>query len=937
MRASPASGVASQNLRLPSDAPAAAQEVYRRPVRRRRDTDDRPDARPLTARAGRGTLALDRAWHGPGGWWHEEALRMRVSPALPRGPAQARPQNVPSPLTRLIGREAEVAAVREALLAPEVRLLTLVGAPGIGKTRLALAVARALSAAPTAGEDLEPGAGPEFAGGVCFVPLAPLRDPELVLPAIAQALGVREVVGRPILDHLRAALRDRRRLLVLDNCEHLPAAAPLVGELLAACPGLTVLATSRAPLHVYGEHQYPVPPLALPNLGRRADPVALAEVPAVALLIERAQAVRPDFGLTARNAAAVAEVCVRLDGLPLALELAAARLKLLPPNALLARLGSRLDLLTGGARDRPARHQTLRAALAWSHDLLSAGEQRLLRRLAVFAGGCTLEAAEAVCAFGAEEAVGDGGLPSASPVFDRLAALVDQSLIQETDQPTGEPRFVMLETIREDGLERLEASGEVAEVRRRHAEYYLGLMAAAEYPQLVGQRAGHKNWTEGLWGDFDNLRLALAWSREEAGQGRVEGARLALQTAPALSDVWLQQGQFGEARRWLEWMLAESDDAPTPARVKALAFTGFVAFAQGDHGRASELIEAAVVASRELADERLLAHSLRYLGTVAHRRGAVEQAAAALEESLALYRRLGELWGVAKVLDPLSQVARDQGDDDRAMALAEESVALSRAHGASLTVAGALTNLGLVAWQQGRYRRAAAVCEESLAMYSELGVLWGFAVASCTMGLAAWRLGDHRRAAALLTEGLTQAWQNGHREWIGVGLNYLACVVCDQRDYRRAARLLAATEAVWAELGGAPWPASRADHDRAVCAARAALGEEAFAAAFAQGRAMTLEEAVEDARSPADAVPAAAPAHEPPADRELSLLTPREREVAGLVARGLTDPQLAAALVIGRRTAEKHVASCLRKLGLATRAGLAAWAVERGLAAARPD
>ena len=267
---------------------------------------------------------------------------------------------------------------------------------------------------------------------------------------------------------------------MLDNCEHLLAAAPAVAELLAACPGLTVLATSRAPLHLYGEHEYPVPPLALPDLARLADPAALAGVPAVALLVERARAVRPDFRLTAENAPAVAEVCVRLDGLPLALELAAARLKLLPPQAILARLGSRLDLLTGGARDRPARHQTLRAALAWSHDLLSAGEQRLLRRLAVFAGGCTLEAAEAVCAFGAGEERGDGGPPSASPVFDRLAALVDQSLLQQRDQPDGEPRFVMLETIREDGLERLEASGEAPATRRRHAEYYLGLLEAAE-------------------------------------------------------------------------------------------------------------------------------------------------------------------------------------------------------------------------------------------------------------------------------------------------------------------------------------------------------------------------------------------------------------------------------------------------------------------------
>ena len=851
------------------------------------------------------------------------ALVPRSAPALP------------APLTGLIGRAADVAAVRDVLLAPEVRLLTLVGAPGIGKTRLGLAVAHALVGSPPAGADGEWGAEPGFVDGVVFVPLAALRDPELVVPAIAQALGIRDSGDRPVLDGLKAVLGDRRLLLVLDNCEHLPAAAPLVAELLAACPGLTVLATSRAPLHVYGEHEYPVPPLTVPDLARLADPAALAGVPAVTLLVERARAVRPDFALTAENAEAVAEVCVRLDGLPLALELAAARLKVLPPQAILARLGSRLDLLTDGARDRPARHQTLRAALAWSHDLLSAGEQRLLRRLAVFVGGCTLEAAEAVCAFGTEEE-GDWVPTSASPIFDRLAALVDQSLLQQKDQPTGEPRFAMLETIREDGLERLEASGEATATRRRHAEYYLGLMGAIEHPLLGVDRPERKAWTERLQGEFDNLRAALAWSREEGRQGRAEGAGRALRTAWTLTYFWTSQGHFSEAREWLEWMLAASDDAPTPTRVKVLSAVGWLAFAQGEFGRASALHEAAVDASRALADERLLAYSLCYLGTVARHRGAVEQAAAALRESLALYRTLGDSWGVARVLRNLSLVAQDQGDD-RAVILGEESVALLRTHANKQGLAHALQTLGLVAWRRGEYRRAGAVCEESLAIFRELRVPQGVAMASCALGLVAWRLGDQRRATSLLTEGLTQAWTVGDREWIGVALNYLASVACDQHDYRRAARLLAATEAIWSALGAAPWPTSRADHERAVRAARSALGEDEFQAAWAEGRVMTLEQAVEDARSLAEAVPAAASTGEPPAEREHLLLTRREREVAALVAQGLTDAQLAEALVIGRRTAEKHVANCLGRLGLATRAALAGWAVEQGLPAPPPD
>jgi len=856
--------------------------------------------------------------HGRGRHKPRIALIPRSAPALP------------APLTRLIGRTAEVAAVRDALLAPEVRLLTLVGAPGIGKTRLGLAVAHALAAGPPVGAVQERAAEPRFADGVVFVPLAPLRDPVLVIPAIAHALGVPDIGGRPVLDGLKAALGDRRLLLVLDNFEHLPATAPLVGELLAACPGLTVLATSRAPLHVYGEHEYPVPPLALPDLGRIADPPALAGVPAVTLLVERARAVRPDFRLTAENAAAVAEVCVRLDGLPLALELAAARIKLLPPQAILARLGSRLDLLTDGARDRPARHQTLRAALAWSYDLLSAGEQRLLRRLAVFVGGCTLEAAEAVCAFGVGEADGEGVPPSASPVFDRLAALVDQSLLQQRDQPGGEPRFVMLETIREDGLERLEASGEAPATRRRHAEYYLGLLEVAE---LEFRRAGHTVWLEQLQGEFDNLQAALVWSREEARQGRADGARRALQGASTLMRLWSFRGQLDDGRGWLEWTLAASGDAPTPARARALHAAGFLAFDKGEHSKAFTLHEAALHASRALADERSAADSLRGMGMAARAQGAVEQAAAALEESLALYRRLGDLWGVALALRPLSLVAQDRGDYDLAMTLAEESLALVRAHADERDLAHGLHALGLVAWLRGEYHRAVALCEESLAIFCELGLPRGIAIARCKLGLVAWRMGDQRRAAALLTEGLAQAWDIGDSQWIGVALNYLASVACDQHDYRRAARLLAATESVWAAFDSVPWPASCADHERAVSAVRSALGEAAFAAAFEQGQAMTLEAAVEDALSRADALPDAAPVGESPADRELSLLTPREREVAALVARGLTDAQLAEVLVISRRTAEKHVANCLGKLGLATRAGLAAWAVERGLAA----
>ena len=786
---------------------------------------------------------------------------------------------LPSPLTSFVGREREVAAVAALLRQDGARLVTLTGPGGVGKTRLALKVAAELA--------------PVFADGVAFVPLAPVADPDLVAATVARALGVREVPGWSPDDLLANALGVRRLLLVLDNFEHVVEAAPQVAGLLAACPNLAVLATSRALLRVSGEHGFPVPPLSLPGSATATTAAVVGSAEAVRLFIKRAQAVNPAFALTDANAAVVADVCRRLDGLPLAVELAAARADLLTPSALLSRLDRRLPLLTTGPRDAPARLRTLRDAIAWSHALLSPAEQRLFRRLAVFADGFSVEAAEAVCEGMRDE---DGGMrtdetippPLASTliphpsVFDGIASLAANSLLRQEPGSDEEPRFGMLETVREYGLERLAASGEAEEIRRRHAAWCLAL---AEQAEIVAAWGGpeHKRWLDRLEAELPNLRAALAWLAETGD------AEASLVLAGALVGVWHFRGHRAEGRAWLEPALARGGGAPTAARAKALRALGTVERFLGG-GRAVAFAAESLAIWRELGEPRRIADALLMLGIELEYRAEHARAAAVLEEAAELLDGLGEPARAAVARLQLGVGALESGDGARGEALLGEALSVFRREGTEWAVGGTLQALGQAAEDRGDPAAAAARYAESLSIWAEIG----------------------------------------HRDGLPDTLNGAARLAAAGGRPVAAARLLGAAAALGETLENLPRPAERARTERATAAACAALGDPGFAAAWAAGRALPPEQAAAEAADVLDAVGAAiAPSS---AANDAFGLTPRECEVLRLLAAGRSNREIGEALFISPRTAQTHVTHLLAKLGLPSRTAAAAFAHAHGLA-----
>jgi predicted ATPase/class 3 adenylate cyclase len=722
----------------------------------------------------------------------------------------ARVNNLPLQPTPLVGRERQLGEVAALVRREEMRLLTLVGPGGTGKTRLGLQVAAELL--------------DEFEYGVFFVALASVADPGLVTSTIAGSLGVVETPEQPLVESLKDYLRAREILLLLDNFEQVVDEAPVVGELLSACPKLKVLVTSRIALKVYGEREYAVPPLALPDPTHLPPVERLTQYEAVRLFIERAQAAKAGFELTSENARAIAEICVRLDGLPLAIELAAARAKILPPEAMLNRLTNRLKLLRGGARDLPARQRTLRGAIDWSHDLLDEEERTLFRRLSVFAGGRTLEAIEEICD-------PEGELDA----LDGVESMVDKSLLRQEEQAEGEPRFVMLETIHEYAREKLQESGEAEEIKRSHAGFFLALAEEAE-PELVGP--DQVEWMDRLETEHDNLRAALSWSLVSAE------AETALRLGGALWWFWYVRGHVREGYDWLGNALESGGDISGSVKAKALTGAGRLLLEQGDCDAATELLTQSVTAFRGAGSSQELAGSLDNLGIAQVHQGNLDQSKVLFEESLALFREAGERWGVAETLNNLAVTAEDQDEGTRGTALHEESLRVRRELGDKRGIAMSLANLANEALMGGDHERAATLSEEGLAFGRELGdkALTGYLLAN--LGLALLDRGNPEQATELLEESLESFQDLGEKYYLQRSLMGLASAAEAKGEAVRASRLWGATDHQQEITGYSLPPSEAALYEPYMVAARARLGEPAFQTAWEEGRAMTEEQII---------------------------------------------------------------------------------------------
>ena len=734
------------------------------------------------------------------------------------------PTNLPISRTGFVGREKEAAAVKELLLRQDVRLVTVTGPGGIGKTRLAVEVASGLAES--------------FFGGIHYVPLSPLSDPGLIASVIVQTMGIGEAGGQSPLEILKRNLQDSLRapmLLLLDNFEHLIPAAPIVAELLVMGPYLKVLVTSRAALHVYGEHEFPVPPLALPDSRSISSVEVLSQYPAVALFVQRAVAAKPNFELNRENAPAIIEICARLDGLPLAIELAAARIKVLSPSSMLTRLASRLQLLTGGARDLPQRQQTLRAAMNWSYDLLNAAEQKLFRRLSVFVGGCTLEGVEGVC-----DTKGDLELD----LLDGMASMVDKSLVQQVEQAKSESRFVMLETIRDYALEKLEASGEAGMTKRAHAAYCLVLAEEEATEQRDAE------WLERFALDHDNFRAGLEWLTETGD------AEWGLRLGTALFRFWEIREYLAEGRDRLGRLLKLAGAAaPTKARARTLFAAGVLAGGQGDYASADTLISESRNIARQLGDTSGVAVSLNALAVSARDRGDIVIAHALFEESLVLWRELGDQKAVARSLSNLANVVKLQGDYDRAHSLYGECLSIFRRLGDRTGVAWSLNYQGDVARDQGDSAAARTLYEDGLGIFRELGDRWGIAGTLADLGSLAREQRNYPRAHSLYRESIKVFQELGHKRGIARLLECFACSASAQFQAERSLRLAGAAAALRQNIGAPLTPAEQAKLEASLDAARHAMTNTAGATAWLEGWAMPVEKAMEDVLMPEAASP----------------------------------------------------------------------------------
>jgi predicted ATPase/DNA-binding winged helix-turn-helix (wHTH) protein len=734
---------------------------------------------------------------------------------------QIRPTNLPVQRTGFVGREKEVAAAKALLLRQDVRLATVTGPGGIGKTRLAVQVANGLVEC--------------FPGGIHFVPLSSLSDPRLIASAIVQSMGVREAGGQSPLEILKENLQGSSRapiLLVLDNFEHLIQAAPIAAELLALSPNIKILVTSRSALHVYGEHEFPLPPLALPDSRSVASIETLSQCAAVVLFAQRAVAVKPDFDLNRENAPAVVEICVRLDGLPLAIELAAARVKVLSPTSMLARLTSRLRLLTGGARDLPQRQQTLRAAMDWSYDLLSPPEQKLFRRLSVFVGGCNLEGVEAVC-----DTKSDLGLD----LLDGMTSMVDKSLVQRVEPGQGESRFGMLETVREYALEKLTTSGEEAATKRAHAAYCLVLaeeetaeQSGVERPQCLERFALEQ----------DNFRAGLEWLIETGD------ADWGLRLGTAMFRFWEMCERLTEGRDWLDKLLKlPGAAAPAKPRARALFAAGVLTGAQGDYASADALIMESLEIARLLRDKQGAAVSLNALAVHARDRGDVAIARSLFEESLVLWRELDDPRAVARALSNLANVVKLQGDYARSRALYAECLSIFQGLGDRMGVAWAMNYQGDVARDQRDFAAARTLYEQGLAIFREFGDRWGIAGTLADLGSLAREQEDYSTARSLYRESIKIFRELDHKRGIARLLECFAGAAAVELDAERSLRLAGAAAALRQNIGAPLTPAEQAKLEASLQPARQALTDVLGRRVWLEGWALPFEKAIEEALS----------------------------------------------------------------------------------------
>ena len=806
----------------------------------------------------------------------------------PKKPPGVGKHNVPAARTSFVGQEREIVELKRELAM--TRLLTLTGAGGSGKTRLALEVARDLVGA--------------YADGVWLVELAPLSDGKLVPQVVARAMRVREQPGRPLADTLTEALHKKATLLVLDNCEHLAdSVAHLVDTLLDSCSRLRVLTTSREPLEVEGEAVWRVSSLSTPDTDRLPAAGELMRYDAVRLFLDRARLRMPHFDLTPANTPAVAEVCTKLEGIPLAIELGAARMGTLSVWQISEKLRDPLSLLSAGRRTAVPRHKTLRGTLDWSHDLLSESERTLFGRLSVFAGGWMLEAAEAVVA-------GDGIEEDA--VLDLLSRLVDKSLVTAEIPREGGPRYTMLEPVRQYAQEKLEESGEAQATKRAHAEYFLALAEEAE-PRLWGP--GDAAWLNRLKEEHYNMRAALSWTIEH------EEAELALRLSGALRWFWRARGYFGEGRRWLEQALSEEGRTSAGARAKALDGVGWLASEQSDIDR----VEGAAVEGLKLSDEAgiggvITADFKNLLGEAAWLRGDNERAAELFNESLVIHREARNSRGVAWSVCSLAAVSSDRGDYERAKEFYEEGIALAREMGGALPLGDLLISLGYVYLLEGDHKRATALNEEAAELYRKRGSRGSLRYAIDNLGWAALVREDHERAKALHEESLVLCKEIGDKVIGSESLEGLACSAASRGEAQRAARLFGAAQALREAVGAHQTSRERSLREPYLTIARARPDEAAWETAFAEGQAMSFEEAVEHALSAEELSPPAPPAPEQPSTGlQQRHLTRREKEVAALVAQGLTNRQIASELVLSEHTVHHHVTNVLKKLDLRSR------------------